>query len=314
MRGDLKSAWPYVWGDVWVRLYETKDVPVELFSELYAALIPKPKAPTAPSAPTIFDANGKMVDPTEIAADAAYKKSLEDYNVLRLDYEKALTAKPEEVRTWFREQLHATLTTEADAIRALEKAFVVIEDIGGDALSNRYVNLVQAFIEKYNLRYDLRRPFSLHPTISGVFTQLICQLQNITLDDTHLNSIMGEFEESFRELKNDSSPGKIKTCIHRQMNLLEALTQRCPNVNHGTLGAMCNDIQTWPHIAVKDAMKKLYGFSSDYPGIRHAGNPISAIREIEMRDLIGMSVILSGFVPYLSHRINAFDVFQGGNP
>lgn len=60
-------------------------------------------------------------------------------------------------------------------------------------------------------------------------------------------------------------------------------------------------------------MKKLYGFSSDYPGIRHAGNPAGALREIEMRDLVGMTVILAGFVPYLSEELDATVLYSGGN-
>jgi len=312
MRGDLKSAWPYVWSDIWVRLYETKGTPVELFSELYAALIPRPRPPAAPPEPAIFDAGGNMTDPADIAAAAAFREAMMAYNGERLAYERALTAEPESARAWLREGLQSTLRTEADAVTALEKAFVRLNDIGGDALSNRYVNLVQAFVEKYNLRYDLRRPFSLHPTISGVFSQLIHQLKGATSSDAHLNTIMLEFEDSFRDLKTGITPARIKACISRQANLLEAIGQIAPNVTGNTLGAICDQVGTWPHEGLKDSAKSIYKFSNQYPGIRHAGTPATQLREIELRDLIAVSVLLAGLTPYLTDRMNAEAIYGVG--
>ena len=58
-------------------------------------------------------------------------------------------------------------------------------------------------------------------------------------------------------------------------------------------------------------MKNLYGFASDYPGIRHAGNPASALREVDMRDMVAMSVLLTGFTPYLESRLSADEIFGG---
>ena len=310
MRGDLKSAWPYVWGDIWVRLYETRGTPVELFSELYAALIPRPRPPAAPPEPTVFDADGNMIDPEEIASATAYREATEAYNRDRLAYEQALTAEPESARTWLREQLQSTFRTEVDAVTALEKAFVKLNDIGGDALSNRYVNLVEAFIEKYNLRYDLRRPFTLHPTLSGIFTQMMCQLKSATKNDAHLDTIMRDFEDSFRDLKSGITSARIKACISRQANLLEAIGQIAPNVTGNTLGAICDQVGTWPHEQLKESAKSIYRFSNQYPGIRHAGTPATQLREIELRDLIAVSVLLAGLTPYLTDRMSA-DVIYG---
>lgn len=312
MRGDLKSAWPYVWSDIWVRLYETKGTPVELFAELYAALMPKPRPPNAPPEPTAFDAEGNMIDPVEIAMLAEFKLAMAAYDQDRLAYEKALTAEPDDARRWLRDGLQSALQSEADAVSALEKAFAKIDDIGGDALSNRYVNLVQAFIEKYNLRYDLRRPFSLHPTISGVFTQLVCQLKLATSGDAHLNGIMGDFEESFRDLKAGATPARIKACISRQANLLEAIGRIAPNVTGNTLGAICDQVGTWPHDKLKESVKCMYKFSNDYPGIRHAGTPASQVREMDMRDLVAVSVVLTGFAPYLTDRLNPEGIYGVG--
>ncbi len=58
-------------------------------------------------------------------------------------------------------------------------------------------------------------------------------------------------------------------------------------------------------------MKNLYGFASDYPGIRHGGTPANAIRTIEMRDMVALSILLVGFTPYLTDQLNADEVYRG---
>ena len=40
-----------------------------------------------------------------------------------------------------------------------------LDEMGGDELSNRYFNLLSDFIDKFSLRYDLRRPCILCPTL-----------------------------------------------------------------------------------------------------------------------------------------------------
>ncbi len=97
------------------------------------------------------------------------------------------------------------------------------------------------------------------------------------------------------------------------MNLLEAIGGRCPGVAPGTntLGRICDEVGTWPHNKVKEAMKNLYGFSCDYPGIRHGGTPAHSLRPIEMRDLVAVSVLLAGFTPYLTDLINSDNIYRG---
>lgn len=36
---------------------------------------------------------------------------------------------------------------------------------------------------------------------------------------------------------------------------------------------------------------------SDYPGIRHGRNSNRVIRDIEMRDMVAVSILLAGFAP-----------------
>jgi hypothetical protein len=107
------------------------------------------------------------------------------------------------------------------------------------------------------------------------------------------------------------SDGRIKTCIQKQVNLLEAIGRGAPGVTGTTLGAICNQVGTWPHEKLKEAMKDLYSFASDYPGIRHGGTPANALRAVDMRDMVAVSILLAGFTPYLSDALDADVVYRG---
>lgn len=122
---------------------------------------------------------------------------------------------------------------------------------------------------------------------------------------------MLEFEEAVRDLRSDGSSGKIKSCIQKQVNLLEAIGQRCPGVTTNTLNRICDQVGTWPHNKLKEAMKDIYLFACDYPGIRHGGTAGNQLREIEMRDLVAVSVVLAGFCPYLTDLVNSDNIYRG---
>ena len=214
-------------------------------------------------------------------------------------------------RQAFEQVRSSAFVGEIALVRFLESAFEILDDVGGDPLSNRYFNLLSEFIDKFSLRYDLRRPCKLCPTLPGVFASLVRDLQAITSQDTHLDGLMKDFQESVRDLRIDCSDRRIKTSIQKQVNLLEAMGGAAPGVTETTLGAICNQIGTWPHVKLKEAMKNLYGFASDYAGIRHGGTPASALRAVDMRDMVAMSILLVGFTPYLTHGLNPDIVYRG---
>lgn len=275
MRGEIIGVWPETWREIWSKLAKHPKAPPDLFCELYRELA------EALAVATDVTALADIVDDA-IQAKSAFRKT-----------------KP------------TVLRGELAVLEFLEDAHSILMDLGGDPLANRYFQLVEAFVEKYNLRYELRRPFSLHPTLPGIFARLMRDLKTATTGNADLHPLMIDFEAAVHDLKTDASSGRIKTCIQKQMNLLEAMGQRCPGVTGNTLGDICNQVETWPHVTIKEAMKKLYGFTSDYPGIRHAGNPKSAIREIEMRDLVAVSVMLAGFSPYLTDLLNSDNIYRG---
>lgn len=275
MRGEFIGVWPSSWREVWAKLAQHQQAPEDLFCELYRTLV------NTLSLPLDAQELADVIDDTAQAKEAFKRDNVKSFE------------------------------RELQLVEFLEAAYTVIDDLGGDSLANRYFNLLSSFIEKYSLRYDLRRPCLLCPTLSGVFTSLVRDLRLATSQDAHLDSLMKEFEEAIRDLRDDRSDGRIKTCIQKQVNLLEAMGRTCLGVSNRTLGAICNQVDTWPHEKIKEAIQALYGFANDYPGIRHGGTPANALRTIEMRDMVAMSILLAGFTPYLSDQFDAEVVYRG---
>ena len=214
-------------------------------------------------------------------------------------------------RQAFEQVRSSALVGETALVKFLESAFEILDDVGGDPLSNRYFNLLSGFIDKFSLRYDLRCPCILCPTLPGVFASLVRDLRVITSQDAHLDSLMKDFEESVRDLRIDCSERRIKTSIQKQVNLLEALGRVHPGVKRKTLGAISKQLKNWPHKEVMSALQSLYSFTCDYPGIRHGGTPAAALRAVDMRDMVAMSILLVGFTPYLTHGLNSDVVYRG---
>ena len=275
MRGEFIGVWSETWREILTTLAEQEGVPDDIYCEIYRELSEAFKEKPKPE--VLADV---IDDPLQS------KEALQAIGADMLAGERALVA--------FFERTHETL-----------------DDLAGDGLSNAYFNLLSTFLDKFSLRYDLRRPCILCPTLPGVFASLVRDLRAVTSQDAHLDSLMKEFENAIRDLRTDCSDGRIKTCIQKQVNLLEALGQNCPGVTKDTLGAICEQVRTWPHDKVKEAMMSLYKFTCNFPGIRHAGTPGSALRAIEMRDLVAMSILLAGFTPYLTDQLNADSMYRG---
>lgn len=275
MRGEFIGVWAETSREIWEQLASEETAPDDIYCELYRELSSAlKKKPTLEELANIIDnsVQAKEVFQNTKAEDFAGERALVGF---------------------------------------FEKTHEALDDLVGDALANPYFNLLTTFIEKFSLRYDLRRPCQLCPTLPGVFAGLVRELRTVTANDAHLDALMKEFESAIRDLRADSSEGKIKTCIQKQVNLLEAVGGKCPGVTEGELGKICNQLNNWPHAAVKVALKNLYGFTSDYPGIRHGGNAAGVLRQIEMRDMVAMSILLAGFTPYLGDHINSETVYYG---
>jgi hypothetical protein len=222
-----------------------------------------------------------------------------------------ITDSPAQAKSAFRKVKPRHLKGEKALVSFLEWVSDVLADLGGEALSNEYFSLLDAFLTHFSLRYELRRPCLLCPTLTGVFARHFSNLKLVANGDPHLSTLLGEFETSIRDLRSDRSETRLKTCIQKQVNLLEALGRNCPGVTGTEIGPICDQVGSWPHNALKASLKSVYGFASDYPGIRHGGTPASAIRALEIRDLVAVAIALTGFATYVTSPYDGELVYLG---
>ncbi|GMV03019.1 MAG: hypothetical protein AMXMBFR52_26740 [Burkholderiales bacterium] len=209
MRGEFIDVWSETWREIWLPLIDHEGVLEDIFCELYRELARALK--DEPSVEALAD----IIDNPVQSREAFEKTDANDFAG-----ERALVA-------------------------FLEAAHSALDERAGDELSNRYFNLLASFIDKFSLRYDLRRPCALCPTLPGVFASLVRDLRaHIASQDAHLDALMKDFENAVRDLRRDCSDGRIKTCIQKQVNLLEAIGRTAPGVTGTTLGAICSQVGT----------------------------------------------------------------------
>ena len=203
------------------------------------------------------------------------------------------------------------LADECALVGFFEAAHHALEELDGDELTNRYFNLLSGFIDKFSLRYDLRRPCDLCPTLSGMFTVLLRQLDALSTTDQNIDKRLRDFKEAIQDLRMGPTEGRISNCVMKQVMLLEAVAATSGEAVGHDLAALCKALENWPHPAVRQSLLNLYGFASDFPGVRHGTPSTGMERDLDMRDVVAMSIMLTGFTPYLESRLNADAIFGG---
>jgi len=281
MRGDFVGVWSETWREIWLPLVadpigdDGERVPEDIFCELFRAL-----APALSPQPSV-----------EVLADII---------------DNAAQG---------REAFEATRASDIVGERALvaffESAHESVDDLGGDELSNRYFNLLARFIDKFSLRYDLRRPCTLCPTLPGIVTSLVQHVRGTSQADAHLKKLYHEFEEALRDLRYGRTEARIKSCLTKQYILVEGIANVRGGTNGETLGQRCGQA-SWPHATLRVAAGNIYGFRSNYPGFGHSGNPESVLRDVDDRELVGVSCMLLGVIPYVDSTVSLAPLY--GDP
>lgn len=270
MSGSLRPAWAYLGTELWEPLadYSANDAaaPPDLFSDLFALA-------------------EDYLSPRPTAAELEEARNNPD---------------------WARERFLALKGTdfasESASVHFLEEAHDIIKDYEISGFENLYRRLLMDVLHKFNLRYRLDEPFTLRFLLPGSFTNLYAELHRANTGNSHLAGLLIDFEKAFDRYARTQDPTDLKTCIAKASNYAEGLasvTAGIPTAGN-TLGALCNQLTDWPHEKMKESLQNLYKFCSDYPGIRHAGNPAGVRRDLATRDMTLASLLLLSFSGYLS--------------
>ena len=210
---------------------------------------------------------------------------------------------PDEARQHFLALKGTDFASESAIVRFLEEAHDVIADYDVSGFEDFYRRLLRDAVRKFNLRYRLDEPFTLRFLLPGSFNNLYAELHRLNTGNGHLTGLLSDFEKAFDRYARTQDPTDLRTCINNASKYVEGLAgATCGKAD--TLGDLCKDIKDWPHGALQAALSNLYGFCSNYPGIRHAGNPVGVRRDLATRDMTLASLLLLSFSGYLSPSVD----------
>lgn len=276
MIGNIRDRWEFSWADIWEPLGNLQQAPLDLYIQLYR---------------TSVDFFRHRPNNQELAE---------------------IVNSPEVALSAFQSIQGRQFRDEMAAVQFLERAHDLIADFGSKILVKRYVEYVSKFLQKYNLRYETAEPFTLRVRLPAVYGDIYEQLRKVNLADQHLSQLMTDFEISFSEFARTRTQRDLGTSLAKASNYAEGIAAVTLNTPGGTLGQMCDSLvnlpyQAWPHSAVRDAVKNLYRFCSDYPSIRHAGNPNNSLRDLEIKDTIIISALFFAASGYLHQQVDLSD-------
>ncbi len=309
MRGDLLRVWPETWTEIWYPVLRHEDAPEDIAVELFDTLVPQPVAPKEPSRPEDFTEAGDFADPADRDAFAAYDAAFKAYEVALGEYQEAAND-PGLAEIALKEFLTQPVLSELHAVKKIEEGNSTIAAFELESLNAYYFERTKKFLEKYNLRYTVRQPFSLHVTPSGVLVNIIQEIEKISQGDEGLQGLVRDYNEAFEDLKLGHTPGRIRTCIQKQVNLLEGIGTLNREINGG-LGEICTKIENWPHPTIPKAIIALYGLASDVQGIRHGVRNKKKLPETNLRDLVALSAMFCGAAVYLDDDLDPARIYFG---
>ena len=279
MSGGLRHAWDYLGAEVWEPLadYSTKGAtaPPDLFSDLCAAV-------------------DEFLSPRLAANELAEARN---------DIENA--------RRRFLSLKGTDFVNESAIVRFLEETHVVIATYEKPGFEDLYSQLLRDALGKFNLRYRLDDPFTLRFLLPGSFTNLYAELQRLNTNNPHLTVLWADFEWAFDQYARSQGDPDLRTSIAKASNYLEGLAS-ATNGKSGSLRKLCDRLSDWPHYKVKEAVKSLYDFCSDYPGIRHGGTRGNQKRQLDRRDSIAINVSLLALATYLGNGLDQGEMLGTG--
>lgn len=264
MSASIIRAWDYAWQDVWLPLCEHEEAPPDLFMELYPELC---------------------------RAFAGSEQNMDRFYSAASD--------PALAEQQFRETRSNSFQSERALIRFFAEARSVVDDFGIAGLTILYEDLLAAFFERYNLRFRVERPFEITVAPGALFCSLVDAVTKQIAPDQHLDGLNGSLRRQFDLLAREGRTHEVNRCIAQASTFIEGVAGSMPGLKPGTLTDLIKEMDaTWPHVLVRDALSRLYNFCSDYPNIRHAGNPASQLRELELRDAVIIPMVFMAFSGY----------------
>jgi hypothetical protein len=306
--GSFRKSWPYFAEEIYLPLanLEEDSPPNDMFSEigrLYMGVVSNSYNEARRDIESNIDSAFGVLSATRYAQLAdIYKDEMGDFEKSLSgiqDYEnlhQAIDILIESYPPSFLEERHI--------LHFLEELHGLISDYG-KALAVSYCALLDRFKEKYGLAYEIRMPFEIRPLISAEFSRMY---QALRAEKGRVNGdlleLLSSFEHSYGAYVRNGHNEDLKHAIDRAFCFLEGSIGEKINKRGKTLSDLakeCERTGLLPHKgSLANSLNNLYGFPSNYPHLRHAGQPRSKLRDLEKHDCIALSLMALLWAGYVN--------------
>jgi hypothetical protein len=275
MIGSLRKNWKHTWKAVWSRLDESTKSPDDLFARLYRV------------------ARLYLAVPLE------------------LQQEIGILNDRQTAKAFFRQLTCDSFKGEQAIIAFLEEIYKDL-DLLADGCALFYKRKVSDFLETYNLPYRISDNFEIRLMLVGPLAALYRELRLLNEKNPHLAGLMDDFEHLFHRYCQDRHDTDLRLCIESFVKYQEALVRDtlARPASTASFSRLVGQLDSWPHLAVKSAVCNLYGFCSNYPGMRHGGNPTGQLRILRELDAVALGAFFLGFCGYLTEDIRVKELIE----
>lgn len=307
MLGSFIAAWPYVGEEIFRRLAMPDDelVPSDVFADIARTLADELRRMPVGDRDRCAEAYAAFRTPIDELQDKEHiHRAMDVLEATRLP----------------------DFVTEDDVLSALESIHELLNDDYSPQLAVSFRDLVAAFICKFNLPYKVRPAFHLAPLISAQATRIYDLIEHCPGPHGDHPELWEAFEEAYFQFTRNK--GDRKTPIHKITSYLEAVAiDRVGSRRSTALGKVLAEYYEkqgiFPHKSLlqksidalysfvsndevesrdktpRKSLSNLYDFTSDYPAIRHSGNPAARNRELLDDDTFMLTLLLFVWAGYI---------------
>jgi hypothetical protein len=275
MIGSLRENWKHTWKAIWSRLDRSAASPDDLFARLYRV------------------SRLYLADPPGLQQEIGI---LNDRSTAKV---------------FFRSLTSNSFNGEQAIIAFLEDAYQDLASLG-DGCAPFYKEKCRDFLATYNLPYCICDDFVIRLKLVGPIASLYEELRRVNAQDPHLEGLLNDFEKLFHIYCRDRDELYLRKCLDAFANYYDGLIRRTLSdpASKGKFAGLTKDLKTWPHGGVRSAINNLYGFCSDFPGIRHGGNPKGQMRQLREIDAAALGAFFLGFGGYLTDEIHESELIE----
>lgn len=178
--------------------------------------------------------------------------------------------------------------------------FLIDKVFNDSSIKEDYINEINKIFEEEKAPYQIIDGL-VTPKISEEEKEEIEKVLNINNQNyapvqTHLKKAL--------ELYHKRPKGDYKNSIKESISAIEALARIILDNQSATLGDLVDKLTIHP--ALKEALKKLYGWASDESGIRHSEKTLTSPLPIEEVEARFMLVICSAFINYIIFKLGDY--------